>query len=336
MRRLSNVGITVSTASRHRSREIAVATFLTINQVSPVLLLERPAGPPSQGSSAQAPPARLESSARQPALQQQNYDVADFELGLVSAFFQQLTTHGAVYEDLVMLSSYAVIPAAKLVVSIIDALARHAGCCGLTRCQGDRSRTCMNSDQTAKRVALSIAPLVGLTAAGGASNGPKPTAELIKAHTLVAQTDKGGTAQRYAPTDLQRARRAAQGCLRHCQGKCRAQARVRSNKHARHQQTLCARRPAMKHLIFSAGAAALLVACASPPQRNDMLEQAGASVEALSSQPLAVQAAHDDLDRLAQALKDNPDTTVVSLKLGARVTAYISAPARPRLDADEP
>jgi Domain of unknown function (DUF4398) len=47
--------------------------------------------------------------------------------------------------------------------------------------------------------------LVGLSAAGCASEGAKPTDELTKAHTVVEQADKGGNAQRYAAADLQRA-----------------------------------------------------------------------------------------------------------------------------------
>jgi hypothetical protein len=47
--------------------------------------------------------------------------------------------------------------------------------------------------------------LVCLSAAGCASEGPKPTDELTKAHTLVEQADKGSNAQRYAAADLQRA-----------------------------------------------------------------------------------------------------------------------------------
>ena len=47
--------------------------------------------------------------------------------------------------------------------------------------------------------------LVCLGAAGCASEGMKPTAELTKAHTVVEQADKGGNAQRYAAADLQRA-----------------------------------------------------------------------------------------------------------------------------------
>lgn len=41
-------------------------------------------------------------------------------------------------------------------------------------------------------------------AAGCASQGPKPTDELTKAHAVVEQADKGN-AQRYAAADLQRA-----------------------------------------------------------------------------------------------------------------------------------
>jgi Domain of unknown function (DUF4398) len=40
---------------------------------------------------------------------------------------------------------------------------------------------------------------------GCATQGPKPTDELTKAHTVVEQADKGGTAQRFAAADLQRA-----------------------------------------------------------------------------------------------------------------------------------
>ena len=47
--------------------------------------------------------------------------------------------------------------------------------------------------------------LVCLSAAGCASEGPKPSDELTKAHTVVEQADKGGNAQRYAAADLQRA-----------------------------------------------------------------------------------------------------------------------------------
>jgi len=47
--------------------------------------------------------------------------------------------------------------------------------------------------------------LICAAASGCASEGPKPTDELTKAHTVVGQADKSGTAQRYAAADLQRA-----------------------------------------------------------------------------------------------------------------------------------
>ena len=47
--------------------------------------------------------------------------------------------------------------------------------------------------------------LFALASAGCATEGPKPTDELTKAHTVIEQADKGGTAQRYAAADLQRA-----------------------------------------------------------------------------------------------------------------------------------
>ncbi len=49
------------------------------------------------------------------------------------------------------------------------------------------------------------ATLAGLGTSGCASEGPKPTDELTKAHVVVEQADKSGTAQRYAAADLQRA-----------------------------------------------------------------------------------------------------------------------------------
>jgi hypothetical protein len=47
--------------------------------------------------------------------------------------------------------------------------------------------------------------LLCAAASGCATEGPKPNDELTKAHTVVEQADKGGTAQRYAAADLQRA-----------------------------------------------------------------------------------------------------------------------------------
>jgi hypothetical protein len=46
--------------------------------------------------------------------------------------------------------------------------------------------------------------LLCVVATGCASQGPKPTDELTKAHTVIEQADKGN-AQRYAAADLQRA-----------------------------------------------------------------------------------------------------------------------------------
>lgn len=56
-----------------------------------------------------------------------------------------------------------------------------------------------------KLVSATTGTLVCLAAVGCASEGPKPTDELTKAHTVVEQAEKGGTAQRYAAADLQRA-----------------------------------------------------------------------------------------------------------------------------------
>ncbi len=51
---------------------------------------------------------------------------------------------------------------------------------------------------------LSTTGALLMVAGGCASQGPKPTDELTKAHTVVEQADKGN-AQRYAAADLQRA-----------------------------------------------------------------------------------------------------------------------------------
>jgi len=47
--------------------------------------------------------------------------------------------------------------------------------------------------------------LVCAAAGGCATEGAKPNDELTKAHTVLEQADKAGTAQRYAAADLQRA-----------------------------------------------------------------------------------------------------------------------------------
>lgn len=52
---------------------------------------------------------------------------------------------------------------------------------------------------------ISVAALLAASALGGCASGPKPTAELVRASTLVGQAEKD-RAQRYAAADLQRAR----------------------------------------------------------------------------------------------------------------------------------
>jgi len=58
----------------------------------------------------------------------------------------------------------------------------------------------------------------------------------------------------------------------------------------------------VKKLITVIGLAGVLSACATAPQRNDQLEQARAEVQALSSEPLAQQAASSDLDQARTSL----------------------------------
>lgn len=55
------------------------------------------------------------------------------------------------------------------------------------------------------RAAISVAALLAASALGGCASAPKPTAELVRASTLVSQAEKD-QAQRYAAADLQRAR----------------------------------------------------------------------------------------------------------------------------------
>lgn len=58
----------------------------------------------------------------------------------------------------------------------------------------------------------------------------------------------------------------------------------------------------MNKLITVTGLAAILAACASAPQRNDQLEQARAEVQTLSAEPMAEQAASDDLNQARASL----------------------------------
>lgn len=54
-------------------------------------------------------------------------------------------------------------------------------------------------------ILITTGALICVGSAGCASEGAKPNDELTKAHTVVEQAVKGGTAQRFAAADLQRA-----------------------------------------------------------------------------------------------------------------------------------
>ena len=58
----------------------------------------------------------------------------------------------------------------------------------------------------------------------------------------------------------------------------------------------------MNKIILVTGLSTLLAACASAPQRNDQLEQARAEVQNFSADPLAQQAASNDLDAARASL----------------------------------
>jgi outer membrane protein OmpA-like peptidoglycan-associated protein len=58
----------------------------------------------------------------------------------------------------------------------------------------------------------------------------------------------------------------------------------------------------VKKLITVTALAAVMAACATPPQRNDQLEQARAEVQTLSADPLAQQAASGDMDAARASL----------------------------------
>lgn len=57
----------------------------------------------------------------------------------------------------------------------------------------------------ARRVAICAAAILAASALGACASQPKPTAQLVRASTLVGQAEKD-RAQRYAAADLQRAR----------------------------------------------------------------------------------------------------------------------------------
>jgi len=58
----------------------------------------------------------------------------------------------------------------------------------------------------------------------------------------------------------------------------------------------------VKKIVTVAGLSALLAACASAPQRNDQLEQARSEVQTLSADPLAQQAANNDVEAARSSL----------------------------------
>ena len=68
----------------------------------------------------------------------------------------------------------------------------------------------------------------------------------------------------------------------------------------------------MKRLVLLGGITGLLAACASPPQSNYQLEQASSAVQALSANPMAQQAASNDLDQARVSL--NQAETAFQLK----------------------
>jgi outer membrane protein OmpA-like peptidoglycan-associated protein len=81
----------------------------------------------------------------------------------------------------------------------------------------------------------------------------------------------------------------------------------------------------VKKIITVTALAAALAACASAPQRNDQLEQARAEVQTLSANPLAQQAAADDLNA-ARASLSQADTAFQQKEPPAKVDqlAYLA------------
>jgi hypothetical protein len=60
----------------------------------------------------------------------------------------------------------------------------------------------------------------------------------------------------------------------------------------------------MKKLLIAGAIAAALAACASAPQRSEQVEQARTEVQTLSQDPLAQQAAGEDLKAARKSLED--------------------------------
>jgi outer membrane protein OmpA-like peptidoglycan-associated protein len=81
----------------------------------------------------------------------------------------------------------------------------------------------------------------------------------------------------------------------------------------------------VKNFIVITGLAAMLAACATAPQRNEQLEQARAEVQALSANPLAQQAASNDIDA-ARASLQQADTALQQKKSPEEVNqlAYLA------------
>lgn len=68
-----------------------------------------------------------------------------------------------------------------------------------------RTLTRRRASRPSRGVAISVAALLAASALGGCASAPKPTANLVRASTLVSEAEKD-RAQRYAAADLQRAR----------------------------------------------------------------------------------------------------------------------------------
>src|SRR5579862_661554 len=60
----------------------------------------------------------------------------------------------------------------------------------------------------------------------------------------------------------------------------------------------------MRKVILIGAVAAAFAGCAVAPQRSEQVEQARAEVETLSQEPMAQQAAGNDLDSARKALQD--------------------------------
>jgi outer membrane protein OmpA-like peptidoglycan-associated protein len=89
----------------------------------------------------------------------------------------------------------------------------------------------------------------------------------------------------------------------------------------------------VKNAILIATVAGVLAACASAPPRNSELEQARASVQTFSAEPLAQQAAPQDLEQ-ARASLQQADTALAERK-PPEVVSHLAYLARRHADAGE-